>query len=122
MGKTNLGHDPRFWPISTSHPARPTQLPFFFYISWVACAWGPLVGLTPGMPGLASVSPPCEAYMAGPSSSSDFFFPNPKRWDPSTPGQPAISLVRARPLWFAGGTRSVRNLQQQRGPRSPMAG
>jgi hypothetical protein len=39
MGKTNLGRDPRFWPISTSHPARPTQLPFFFYISWVACAW-----------------------------------------------------------------------------------
>jgi hypothetical protein len=48
MEKTNLGRDPRFWPISTSHPARPTQLPFFFYISWVACAWGPLVGIAPG--------------------------------------------------------------------------
>jgi hypothetical protein len=73
--KTNMGRDPRFWPISTSHPARPTQLPFFFYVSWVACAWAPLVGLTPGAPRLASVSPPCGACMAGSSSSSDFFSP-----------------------------------------------
>jgi hypothetical protein len=50
------------------------------------------------------------------------FPPNPKRWDSSTPGRPVISLVRARPLWSAGGTRSVRNLQQRRGPRSPLAG
>jgi hypothetical protein len=27
MGKTNLGRDPHFWPISTSHPARPTPFP-----------------------------------------------------------------------------------------------
>jgi hypothetical protein len=46
--------------------------------------------------GLASVSPPCGACMAGPSSSSDFFFPNPKRWDPSTPGRPADLAARTR--------------------------
>jgi hypothetical protein len=61
------------------------------------------------------VSPPCGACTTGPSSSSDFFSPNPKHWDPSTPGRSAISLVRACPLWSAGGTRSVQNLQQQEG-------
>jgi hypothetical protein len=50
MGKAYLGRDPHFWPISTSHPARPIPLPSHFLLFCHTYVRGPLCQLPTLLP------------------------------------------------------------------------